>query len=57
MGEVFKKQRDKSLLSLRAKNGDGYLLHCGVENALRKIHIHIPLVNEITDKSVNALGG
>ena len=23
----------------------------------RKIHIHIPLVNEITDKSVNALGG
>ena len=30
-GEKFvKEQRDKSLLSLRAKNSDGYLLHCCV---------------------------
>ena len=30
-GDKFlKERRDKSLLSLRAKNSDGYLLHCGV---------------------------
>ena len=30
-GKKFvKEQRDKSLLSLRAKNSDGYLLHCRV---------------------------
>ena len=56
-GEKFvKEQRDKSLLSLRAKNSDGYLLHCRVQNALRKIHIHIPLVNEMTHKKCKRTG-
>ena len=40
------------MLSLGTKNSSGYLL----QNALRKIHIHISIVNEVQIKSVNALG-
>ena len=54
---LIKEQWEKSMLSLGAKNSNGYLLHCCAQNALRKIGIHISLENEIQIKSVNALGG
>ena len=39
-GSLLKNKGDKLLLSLRPESSSGYLLHC----------IHLPLVNEVTDK-------
>ena len=50
-GRFFiKEQWEKSLLPLGPDSNNGYLLHWCTKIALKKIHIHMPLVNEVTDK-------
>ena len=53
---LIKEQWEKSLLSLGAKNSDEHLLHCCKLNALRKIHVHMSLVNKVTSKKCKRTG-
>ena len=56
-GRFFiKEQWEKSLLPLGPDSNNGYLLHWCTKIALKRIHIHIPLVNEVTDKMCKRTG-